>query len=79
MGLHSAQNIVERPDGGDHLGAFVEHHALGADTHGGVRHFGPSWQTGAESFSRTCVAQITGTWAASHIQRISSWSSAIRS
>ena len=68
---HAAQNVVEHADRVDDVWAFIEHHAFArSDIAASVisaRDGRPSFA----SYSSTCVAQITGTCAASQIHRIS--------
>ena len=70
--LHPAQDIVQNPHRADHMGTLVEHDALGTVSHCRVRNLGARRHPFLARVSRTWVAQITGTCAASQIQRISS-------
>ena len=40
VGLHAAKDVIENADGSNDVRAFVEHDALGALAHRGIRDFG---------------------------------------
>lgn len=41
--MHPPQDVIQNPHGADDIGSLVEHDALGAETHRGVRDLGARW------------------------------------